>query len=355
MEGFTPVRKTKTNLHTKNRMNKIRINEALKLSGGIIGLSQDSIKSMVAAPMFELGINFKPLSEDEYRWCHQNLMREPHEPMFMPFDTIAVHFTDINPKTREEAKNNPPSSFQDHFANDDYWEKSESTMWFSRHYGASTVIECAQLISLDKKKFMLRIGMKDLRTSENADGGINADCNIILRSFTEVGTSHFMSISDRDKKLITNKPENKVSINEFASMCESQCGVAISVLMTLCYNVMSPANAVLKVTPDPKGRSVEWVKAREHYLILNRKQAAALRDSKRGPTDHEIMRAAHWRRAHLRRLMSDRYGKNKGKLIHVRQAWVGPEEWTGSDGKIYKLSNFNHTSETKTNGGIGGQ
>jgi hypothetical protein len=54
------------------------------------------------------------------------------------------------------------------------------------------------------------------------------------------------------------------------------------------------------------------------------------------PSEQQILRAAHWRRAHFRRLVSDRY-KNKGSLIPVSQAWVGPKEWVGLDKKTYKV------------------
>jgi len=109
----------------------------------------------------------------------------------------------------------------------------------------------------------------------------------------------------------------------------------------LCFfmlDVMTSKNIVLKVTPDAKGRSVEWVKSREHYLVIGRKQAATLRERKSGPTDHELKRAAHWRIAHFRRLMSDKFKHKQGMLVPVKEAWVGPDEWIGSDGKTYKVT-----------------
>jgi hypothetical protein len=105
-------------------------------------------------------------------------------------------------------------------------------------------------------------------------------------------------------------------------------------------DVMTPRNAVVKISPDPKGKSVEWVKAREHYLIIGKKQAMILRERKTGPTDGEITRAAHWRIAHFRRLSSSKFTHKRGLLVPVKDTWVGPAEWIGLDGKSYKVMNL---------------
>lgn len=116
--------------------------------------------------------------------------------------------------------------------------------------------------------------------------------------------------------------------------------VVRDILMKFCFDVFNPNSVVVRVEP-PKtvARSVEWTMAHTHYLILNRKQAIACRDQKRGPTEGEIERAAHWRRAHLRRLSSERFTHKKGLLVFVKQAWIGPEEWIGLDDKTYKVIN----------------
>lgn len=112
-----------------------------------------------------------------------------------------------------------------------------------------------------------------------------------------------------------------------------------SVLLTLCFELFSTNSAAIKVEPKPEGRSVEWVLSRTHYLILGKKQAQALRDKKKGASDHDIKRGAHWRRAHLRRLTSDKFTNKKGMLVPVKHAWIGPTEWLGIDGKTYKVVN----------------
>lgn len=109
--------------------------------------------------------------------------------------------------------------------------------------------------------------------------------------------------------------------------------------LRLIFDTINPANTVLRVDPGQPSKSIEWRKARTHYCIINKSQAQRCQLGKRGPTDHELVRAAHWRRAHMRRLVSDKFKNKKGQLVFVRQSWVGPEEWVGTDKKIYKVIN----------------
>lgn len=109
--------------------------------------------------------------------------------------------------------------------------------------------------------------------------------------------------------------------------------------LRLIFDMLNPANAILRVEPNRIGKSAHWTKAHTHYCIINKSQAQKCQLGKRGPTDHELVRAAHWRRAHMRRLMSDKFKNKQGQLVFVRQSWVGPEEWIGTDKKIYKVIN----------------
>lgn len=101
-------------------------------------------------------------------------------------------------------------------------------------------------------------------------------------------------------------------------------------------DVMSPKNVTVKVTPK-SGRSVQWVLAHTHYLVLDQKEAKECRERKSGPTDEEIIRAAHRRRAHFRKLVSERFTNKRGMKVPVREAWIGPKEWVGTDKKIYQV------------------
>jgi hypothetical protein len=86
---------------------------------------------------------------------------------------------------------------------------------------------------------------------------------------------------------------------------------------------------------------VKWVQSRTHFLILHAKHGPKI--SRGGQhatfTDSEepMTRSAHRRRAHFRTLNSERFTVKKGWRIAVREAWIGPKEWMGSDKKTYAI------------------
>ena len=97
---------------------------------------------------------------------------------------------------------------------------------------------------------------------------------------------------------------------------------------------------VKKSPPQVGGKSVEWQKAREHYVFLhkshgaNKKAALGTRPVVEGDT---LKRMAHSRRAHFRTLIHPRFGKNQGQRVFVKSSWVGPKEWTDRSGQIYRI------------------
>ena len=104
------------------------------------------------------------------------------------------------------------------------------------------------------------------------------------------------------------------------------------------FDIYASGHTVVRVSPKPDvTKSVQWRQAREHYLVLRRQKAEEIRESKGGVTDTDIIRSAHWRRAHLRRLTSGKFINKRGLLVPLKKAWVGPTEWQGKDGKIYTL------------------
>jgi len=115
--------------------------------------------------------------------------------------------------------------------------------------------------------------------------------------------------------------------------------------------VMLPGSVVVRVGPMPPGepKPVAWHLARTHYLVLNSRQASLCRKAGRGPSELQISRAAHWRRAHFRRLNSPMFKSKRGVLIPVRHAWVGPKEWRGRDGKVYHLVEIKDDQNGKHN------
>jgi len=106
--------------------------------------------------------------------------------------------------------------------------------------------------------------------------------------------------------------------------------------------VSCPSHFTVKVGPSDnqrKGRSVEWVESKSHYIVLDSNHAKQVREGTCRDFNGTITRAMHRRRAHMRHLRSDRFVNKKGMSVWVNSSWVGPKEWEGSDRKIYTVLN----------------
>lgn len=97
---------------------------------------------------------------------------------------------------------------------------------------------------------------------------------------------------------------------------------------------------IASVRPDKQGKSVEWMKARTHYVLLHRSHPANKNDIISGAVVSEdkeyIKRQAHSRRAHFRILRSAKFKNKIGQKIRIRSCWVGPKEWKQAS-SIYQL------------------
>ena len=111
-------------------------------------------------------------------------------------------------------------------------------------------------------------------------------------------------------------------------------------LLGFIYEVSLPSNFVASVSPDKKGKSVEWTKARTHYVILHKVHPANSKGVKEGTnitrSSESIKRQAHTRRAHARILRSPRFRNKVGLTIYVKATWVGPSEWKEA-GSVYRM------------------
>lgn len=111
-------------------------------------------------------------------------------------------------------------------------------------------------------------------------------------------------------------------------------------LMVLSYEYLAPHNFVARVIPSTQGKSVEWLRAREHFTVIHRHHAANNRDVKEGATvsnDGHATRLAHSRRAHTRMLTHPKWTFKRGQRVFVRASWVGPKEWKDTAGQTYQI------------------
>lgn len=106
-------------------------------------------------------------------------------------------------------------------------------------------------------------------------------------------------------------------------------------------DITAPSNFTVQVSPEPRGRSVEWIKSRSHYVIIDKGHPANSKRVSHGSSvanneQATLQRQAHTRRAHTRKLSSPRFRKKQGQVVFVKSSWVGPEEWKTGD-SIYRV------------------
>lgn len=275
-------------------MNIIRQREQLKDLVKLGALTQRAALEFASAPVF-IYQRQEPLRPEEYEWCKQNICSsESHIPTRLPFEVFTII---CDWEVESDVKHGVLRVWSRPFATRD--------------------VEGKEAKAVQSLTFSCLVDGEDCTIQTHLLGRVNN------------GAMCFMW---KNGKPITVRSE------AHRKVIEDGITVPRDIIMRFAFDTVNPASAVVRVDPpQTPSKSVEWHIARRHYLILNRNQASQCRDSKRGPTENEIKRAAHWRRAHLRRLTSSKFKHKQGKLVFVRQAWVGPDEWTGLDGKTYKV------------------
>lgn len=273
-------------------MNLIRQRDDLKEANQAGAISKAQLELALAAPVFFWHHGNISLTNDEEQWLYDNVMEpfgiDSYFPRITPFPEFRLNYSDV------------------------------------------PVYE--QIFVSDQKFLCFR----------SEDRYSHPDIKLWTVHFTERGWDKYrMWIYANGKKLdMDTRRAGRIELKSDMSEIENLGSAPMNNLAFFLFDLMAGVSTVVKVTSDQPGRSVEWHKAREHYLMINRAGAQTMRETKRDPTMESILRSAHWRRAHLRRLMSDKWTHKKGLLVPVRKAWVGPDEWTGTDGKIYKVQNI---------------
>lgn len=124
-------------------------------------------------------------------------------------------------------------------------------------------------------------------------------------------------------------------------------------MQELCV-LCDPAKFILETTPaaaekpNPYPKRKAWkereqrirrVEERPVYTVLKPheiRKAMALPEPEHDPLTNRGSPRPHERRAHVRRLMAERFTHKKGKVVHVRSSWIGPSE-SQSQGKRYRV------------------
>lgn len=118
--------------------------------------------------------------------------------------------------------------------------------------------------------------------------------------------------------------------------------VLYPMLVEHLWHYAYPQFQPVSVSPDDsisKDRSTEWKQARSFYSVVHRRSGTGNGLPHTGKRSDIL--TAHARRAHVRVLRSAKWGKNQGKTVWVRSAWVGPKEWHDTSAKqVYRIANF---------------
>lgn len=170
-----------------------------------------------------------------------------------------------------------------------------------------------------------------------------------------VGWKHLLKIRKDSREVETvctfmGKLVDQEALKKAAGAEEMQPGKGI--FRSLAWFIReygSPQNFVVSVAPDKKGKSVEWLQPRTHYVLLNRNHPANNKTVQKGanisPGDEYIKKRAHSRRAHARILRSPRFKNKVGQTIRVKACWVGPDEWK-QFGTIYRMAHLRNAKRT---------
>jgi hypothetical protein len=289
-------------------MNPLRFRDKLKQLPKDRIIKPQTLAIILDAPVFMLG-SIAPLTDMEIEWCEQHVLDDTKRvPKSLPFPVFSILYG--MPSYQAEGITDctltvwgTPYSYamaHDFNTRTDAGEtKAKLGLWGTMKVGGH---ECVFLAGF---------------TGEQSRGM----CINVFQDGTEA-------------------TERTMSTEKGADAAADVAHGMRSVMLRAVFDIMNPSNVVMSVTPKQTGRSVQWVKAHTHYCIINKQHATRCQRDKRGPTDVEIERGAHWRRAHMRRLMSDKFTHKKGQLVFVKHTWVGPTEWEGLDNKVYKVVNL---------------
>lgn len=287
-------------------MNIIRFRERLKRMqyAGII--TEGQWRAVDAAPVFQCG-TLDPLNDQEIEFAKQEILDENGKSFKRsPFRLFSILMKAADIEMEDVSVIVSTDSFKERLLENESGNDTEI-------YGD--------------------FAMK-LIFSASLDG---LDVTFVIRYKSNSSSKNSIAITPyRNWKVYTPKDMAESKRETMTNIAANTRGAALR----LVFDMMNPGNAVLRVEPKQHGKSIYWHRARTHYCIINKSQAQKCRLGGRGPTDHELMRAAHWRRAHMRRLMSDKFKHKKGQLVFIKQSWVGPTEWVGTDKKIYKVVNI---------------
>ncbi len=303
-------------------MNIIRVRDVAKEMHKSHLFQQRTLIAIIQNPVFIYEGGKREFTDAEWAWCQENILSDIGKlPIHLPYKT----FTLVR-----------PSPFSD--------EQEAEMAKKGLPKGGDTI-------------YFVFTGDHE---TKNPDGSPRKSILTVIRQDIMNGRVCWLSISMNDelKKgaclsvMLDGKPLEIDKLHDMEEMNKQMVQSTIRTITQFAFDTMSSRCVTVKVSPrNTDGKSVEWHLARTHYLVIGKKQAMVCREQKRGPTGAEIKRAAGLRKAHIRFLSSERFKHKRFQTVKVKEAWVGPKEWQGTDGKIYRVLH----DESPSSGGVGKQ
>lgn len=256
---------------------------------------KDSIKDADRAAHFDCGeVPFERLADD---------LKFPDE-FFMPFPTVAVEYF---------VPENGHIVIQ-------FWRRDESEPGYNdryKDYYAANVM----IFGLDGRYVQILKGWVRLRTKSSIEVVLYSNCTY------EVSSGKCLEASTTDPEL---HREGSAAMSKQQEIRDSQSMLTfIAPALLLIEKANSPANWVVEVKDEHArivkraGKKVEQVRTR-YIVVPDRDLNRVVRLPNEG--GDLIERAPHRRRAHWRRLNSERYRFKRGQKVLVKESWVGPKE-----------------------------
>ncbi len=152
--------------------------------------------------------------------------------------------------------------------------------------------------------------------------------------FNSVNYTLAVQISDDAGWVVMNKAAKKLSANKEVAFED------VKLISALIAGISQPSRFIVRMIPDKVWPSNSPKIPRQHqrpiYTLLNKEEIKTRFLVSQPRVGEHADPSPHWRRAHLRRLSSDKFVNKVGQVVPVKSCWVGPDEFQQGR-KTYKV------------------
>jgi len=121
---------------------------------------------------------------------------------------------------------------------------------------------------------------------------------------------------------------------------DSLCRDSLQSAFWAIFSICEPSRFIVRMIPDKVWPSNSPKIPRQHqrpiYTLLNKEEIKTRFLVSQPRIGEHADPSPHWRRAHLRRLSSEKFVNKVGQVVPVKSCWVGPDEFQQGR-KTYKV------------------